>query len=134
MDQSTKDFENWLRSQQKSLRTVRESTWQVRRLAAWGAARSPSLKVPADFKARDLNSYLAERRLLDEVGPSSIALAVSAFKLFFGWICGRKSPAKGLTHPKAEMHEHRTLTPEQAARVLEIPDTSSIIRRRDLAI
>jgi integrase/recombinase XerD len=135
MDQEIKDFENYLLAQQKSLRTVHEYAWQVRRLAAWGARQSPPLTTVPQFKARDLNRYLAERRLLDEVGRSSIASATTAFKLFFGWLVGkRKSPAAGLKYPAAEMNEQRTLTMEQAARVLEIPDTSSVIGRRDLAI
>ena len=135
MEQEIKDFSNYLLGQNKSLRTVSEYASQVRRLAAWGLRQSPPLTTVPAFKSRELNRYLAERRLLDKVGPPSIALAVSAFKLFFAWLVGKsRSPARALKHPSPEMNEQRTLTPAQAARVLAGPDTSTLIGRRDLAI
>lgn len=134
MQQTIQDFENWLAGRRLSPRTIQEYVWQVRRLAAWGAAQHPPIKG-LEYKPRDLSRYLAERRLMDEVGDSSIRSAISSFNSFFIWTLGkRKNPAKNLEYPQSELVEQRTLTPAQAARVLEVPDTSSMIGRRDLAI
>lgn len=133
--QEIRDWELKLVAQGKSRRTVQEYVSQLCRLAAWGANQHPPLLAPAAYKSRDLTRYLAERRLMDGVGPPSIGLAISAARGFFGWVVGKsRSPARRLDYPKAELHEQRTLTPAQAMRLLELPDTSSAIGRRDLAI
>jgi site-specific recombinase XerC len=104
-------------------------------MAAWGEQQHPPLRAAVDFKQRDLSRYLAERRLNDGIGPASVALAISACRTFFAWVLGkRRSPARGLVYPREELHEQRTLTPQQAARVLEVLETSSVIGQRDLAI
>lgn len=137
MEQTIQDYLAFLRDGRKprSERTLAEYAWQLRRLAAWGVKQSPPITSAADFKLRHLQLYLKERRHLDGVGPSAIGVATSALRGFFRWGLGkRRSPAEGLEHPLVEMEEQRTLTPDQAMRVLEVPDTSSVIGKRDLAI
>lgn len=135
MNETINDFKNWLVSQRKSLATVEAYTSHLKRLAVWGEAQHPAIRQAVDFKARDLTRFIAERQLMDGIGATSVQVTISAFRKFFRWIVGAsRSPARTLVFPRAEISEQRTLSPDQARRVLEAPDTSSTIGRRDLAI
>lgn len=130
MDQSIRDWENWLLAAGRSRTTVSAYAWDVRALAK----RYPGLS-PFDYKLADLNRYQAERRLA-EVGDSARKRSVSAAKSFFGYVCGKKSPAARLPVPRVKLLKHtpRTLTWEQVSAVLAACETTQARGLRDLAI
>ncbi len=128
MEQTIVDFENWCLAKW-SPRTVAAYGWELRRLAL----KYPS-KGPLEFRERDLNQYLAERRLLDGVHDAAVKRGVSAFKKFFKWV-GKKSPAARLKYPTVvHVREPRTLSAEQLEAVLLTCDTATVQGKRDIAL
>ena len=59
MKQAIEDWVNWMHGRRLSLTTVSGYVWELERLAV----KHPGLGA-FDFRARHLNQYLAERRLL----------------------------------------------------------------------
>lgn len=128
MDETIGDWVNWLRLR-KSVRTVEAYEWELRRLASVYPG-----KAALNFRERDLTQYLAERRMLDGVGDSSIKRGVGALRSFFGWVSGKKSPAARLPYPRVRPRQQRSLTADELGRVLAACDSSSDKGRRDLAL
>jgi integrase len=130
MDETINDFGNWL-SLKWSPMTVKGYLWELQALA-----RALPGRGPLEFRSRDLNQYLAERRMMGGVGDSSIKRSVAAFKKFFGWVCKpSRDPSLGLEWPPVtHVREPRTLTGAQLEAVLASCDTSSAIGRRNYAL
>ena len=128
MEQTIVDFENWLRLK-RSPATVAAYGWQLRRLAK----EFPTFG-PRDFRERHLTQYLAERAFLDEWGGSAMKLAACSLRVFFGWACGKKSPAARLPVKRVRPRRQRSLSREQLAAVLAACDTSARRGKRDAAL
>src|SRR3990167_4261754 len=130
MKQAIEDWVNWMHGRRLSLTTVSGYGWELERLAV----KHPGLGA-FDFRARHLNQYLAERRLLDGVGVASSRHTVCALKSFFGYVCGgAKSPARGLPYPRVPKKVQRSLSFEQLCAVLAACDTSTAKGKRDVAL
>ena len=130
MKQAIEDWVNWMHGRRLSLTTVSGYVWELERLAV----KHPGLGA-FDFRARHLNQYLAERRLLDGVGVASSRHTVCALKSFFGYVCGgAKSPARGLPYPRVPKKVQRSLSFEQLCAVLAACDTSTPKGKRDVAL
>lgn len=124
------DWVNWMLSANRSITTTTAYRWEVRALGK----RYPEL-APRDFRLADLTRYQAERRLAN-VGDSASKRAASAFRSFFSFACGKKSPAKSLPVPtvKALKRKPRTLTLEQADAVMGVCESTRARGVRDLAL
>lgn len=128
MEQTIRDFGNWC-VQRWSPRTAAAYCWELRQLAK----KYPG-KGALDFRERDLNQYLAERRMFDGVHDAAIKRGVSAFKKFFKWV-GKKSPAARLKYPRVvHVREPRTLNDQELESVLLSFDTSTIAGKRNIAL
>lgn len=129
MEQSMRNWELWLLAERKSARTVASYLWHVRRLAA---AR-PGVAV-MDFKRADLVAYMAEASRA--WSPAMMRQAVAALRGFFGYLCGKKSPARALPFPRkgAPVRKVRTLTGEQASGVMAVCESTSAAGARELAL
>lgn len=128
MQTSIKDWTNWLLAQGKSSTTVRGYQWELRRLA-----KALGEVAPAAVRAADLTRALAERRLAG-VSEATMKRSIAAYRSFFGYICGRKSPAAGLKFPTVRRRRQRTLDDDQAMSVLAVCDTSTARGVRDLGL
>jgi site-specific recombinase XerD len=110
--------------------TVSDYWWQVH----WLAAAHPRT-APRDFRRRDLEHYLARRRL-GGWSDSTVKQALVAMKSFFGFVSGSRSPAKDIPLPRKikPVRTPRSLTIEQANQVLWCHDTSTLRGIRNMAL
>lgn len=122
------DWENWLRLR-VAASTVESYGWELKQLNAL----FPD-KIPKDFRERDLTQFLAERQAKRALSDSARKRSVAAFRSFFGWACGKKSPAVKLPYPKVHRRRQRSLTWEQMELVLAAIDSSTDKGTRDLAM
>jgi len=127
MQETIKDWAAWL-SIKKSRCTIRGYVWELEKLRG-----AHPTKSAADYKARDLLHYLAERRL-NGCGDASIKRSVAAFRSFFGWLFGAKSAARGLEFPTVHPRKQRSLTLDQLSHVLSSFDTSTMTGKRNAAL
>lgn len=129
MVQAILDWQNFLLAAGRSLTTVEAYVWDVRALGK----RFPD-KAPLEYRATDLLTYQAERRLAT-ISASARKRAAASFRSFFAFTCGKsKSPAKGLPFPKVERTPQRVLDWDQAGAVLAACETTTAVGLRDLAI
>ena len=112
--------------------TIAAYAWELRRLEAW-AGRVLDRSV-VDLSKADLARYLAQRRALDLVGDACVRRAVNAFRSFYSYAIGAKSPARSIPAPRVKKKRQRTLDGQLTLRLLSAPDTSSMRGRRDLAL
>lgn len=103
--------------------------WHLRALEKWSDGRDV-----LSLTRSDLAHYLADRRALRHWEDATIKHAVNAFKSFYRYALGSRSPAKSITAPSAKRKKQRTLDWQQALAVMASCDTSSARGRRDLAL
>lgn len=131
MEQAVRDWEMCLRGlERKSERTISGYLWNIRHLAAAFPGKSA-----LHYTRKDLEHYLAERAL-HGWSDSTARQAVATFRKFFGYVCGKKSPARTLPFPRRSkpVRKIRSLTADQASEVLVTFDTATPGGRRDLAL
>ncbi len=113
----------------------------VRRLLFWLAKRGVAL---VDVRTPDLSGYQAELLAVRQKNGRPLSAGhqtnvVKAVKAFFCFLYGRgyalHDPAARLEYPRGERRLPRTiLTPEEARKMLEAPDTRTQLGLRDRAI
>lgn len=131
MEQLIHDWEMRLRgTERKSEVTITKYLWNMRRLV-----KEFPRKAAFDYTRKDLERYLSERSLMGW-SDATARQAVATFRKFFGYICGKKSPAKALPFPRKSKPKRRlrSLTADQASDVLVTFDTMTAGGRRDLAL
>ena len=94
--------------------------------------------TPADLDEAGLRSYTGYLRRMKKLSRASIQLALSALRTFFYFLVreGAKesSPAHSLNMPRQDKKLPRFLYQEEARRLVEAPDTSTLAGLRDRAI
>jgi site-specific recombinase XerD len=135
MQQEISHWLNWLRMK-VSADTVRQYAYCVKQLEKIAPDRPP-----AEWTTAQLLEYLASRSKVSGtkrsdpgMGEAMRKQAVSAFRSFFGYTCPALTVAKDLPMPKVHRRKQRTLTPENALKLLASCDTASPIGTRNLAI
>ena len=119
MEQTIRDWLNWLRTAGKSPTTVIAYGWEMR-----GLVKRWPMRGALQFTRNDLTTYLGERRL-NGAGECAVKRGVAAFRSFFGWCCGKKSPALGVPFPKVKLRRQRTPSPADLLSVLAICNGSA---------
>lgn len=127
MQETIKDWAAWM-SLKKSRCTIKGYVWELEKLRA-----AYPTKQASDYRLRDLTHYLADRRFRG-CGDASIKRSVAAFKSFFWWVSGKKSPAMMLEFPTVHSRRQRSLTVDRLALVLAACDTSTALGKRDAAL
>ena len=93
---------------------------------------------PADLDEAGLRSYTGYLRRTKKLSRASVQRALSALRTFFGFLAQegalRESPLHTLTMPRQERRLPRFLYEEEARRLVEAPDTSTLAGLRDRAI
>lgn len=92
---------------------------------------------PQDVEPAAIKAFLASMAR-EGLSRKSRARALSAVKGLFRFACARgdltSSPAQGVRAPKQEKTLPRHLRPGEVENLLESPDTSDVLQRRDRAI
>jgi len=128
--EAVQDWTNWLAGTRRlSLATVEGYSRELKSLAT----KFPSLDA-MEFKTKHLNQHLAERRLMDNVGEATVKRAVAAYKSFFGYVCGKKSPARDMPYPRVPRKIQKSLTWEEFQAIACACNTRTAKGARDLAI
>lgn len=121
MEQTIRDWLNWLRTAGKSPMTVLAYEWEMR-----GLVKRWPMRGALQFTRNDLTTYLGERRL-NGAGECAVKRGVAAFRSFFGWCCGTQSesPALGVPFPKVKWRLQRTPSAAELLAVLAVCDGSA---------
>jgi integrase len=109
--------------------TVASYEWDLRHLEQAHPGRAVE-----SLTRFDLARYLSERRVHDGVGDATIRRSVNAFKAFYKFALGKRSPAASLPMPTVKRKRQRTLDRDQAFAVMLSADTSKPRGKRDLAL
>lgn len=130
MSGKIQEWLNWLQLN-RSQSTLKSYAWELGALL-----KACPKESPADYVPADLTAYLANRRANRVGGVSDAALkrSVMAFRSFFQFACGERSPAAGLPCPKPKRRLQRTLDEHQALAVLAACEPSTPTGARDLAL
>lgn len=129
-------FLEHLRSERRySTHTLTAYRRDLERLAAFCGAQG-AVRFPADCNSALLRAFVA--RLHHEgLAGRSIARILSAVRAFYRYLLRegivRCNPAAGLAAPRPARRLPRTLSPEQAARLVEI-EASDVLAQRDRAM
>ncbi len=119
------DWINWQMLKHSSA-TATAYAWEIHRLESEFKDRDL-----IDLSVSDLLKYLVARRAAG-AGDAAIYRAVNALRSFYGFV-GLQT-AKGLPMKKPAKREQRTLTFEEAKKLVASFDTSTRLGRRDLAL
>lgn len=127
MDAKIAEWLNWLQLT-VSAKTLWSYEYHLRRLTATAPDRKPD-----EWTQAQLQDYLAMRREGGN-GPAILKQMVAAFRSFFGYTIGEASPARRVPYPKQKRRIQRTLTGEEAVKLIAACDTSTALGVRDLAM
>ena len=138
MDQ-LRDFLDYLRlNRNASPRTVEAYGSDLSQFVAFAAAHQNKTKLePADLELGTIRGFMADL-YRQGLSKASVARKLSALRTFTrylrreGWIEG--DPAALAVAPKREKKMPAHLSVDEMSRLLEVPDTSTPLGRRDRAI
>ncbi len=129
-------FVEHLRSERRfSIHTLAAYRRDLERLAAFCRAQGAGM-FPADCDSALLRAFVAHLHRAGLAGRS-IARVLSAVRTFYRYLLRegvvRRNPAAGLRAPRAVRRLPRSLTPEEAARLMQI-EATGVLARRDRAM
>jgi len=131
MERAMKEWQDNLRVKTRRPTTITNYWWHIH----WLRQAHPRKRKVDDFRRRDLERYLAERRE-QGWGDASMKMAIVALRSFFGFARGAQSPARAIPLPRKikPVRAPRSLTIDQANQVLWCHDTSTLSGVRNLAL
>src|SRR4029453_2308558 len=78
-----REWQRTLRSENKSVNTVRIYLFAVRRFGDWSAARTPTV-TPDRVRTRHIREFIAE--LIERTSPANAHTNYRALRTFFRWL------------------------------------------------
>lgn len=125
-------IESYLEGQTFSERTRHGYRARLRLLAGF---LEPSGLQPREITKAHLSQYAAT---LDGLSPATRTGYLQTIKSFFAWLCEKEiligNPASHLCRPRASPPETLPLTEAEAVRLLNAPDTDTILGLRNRAL
>lgn len=112
-----------------AISTIEAYAWEIGALARAYPERDLLALTQAD-----LTRYLYDRRVVHKCGDAAIKRAVNAFRSFYHFALGTRSPAADIMAPMVKQKKQRTLTATQTFEIMLACDTSTPRGKRDLAI
>jgi integrase/recombinase XerC len=138
-EQAVEEFIRYLESVKRySAHTCSNYQRDLAQFGEFLGQRMPArLEQVAEIEPRDIREFLSQL-VVSGLARRTIARRLAALRSFFGYLYRQgliaQSPAQAISAPKLERTLPEFLTVAEVTRLLEMPDTDTLLGRRDRAI